>query len=100
MNDSPSQAQQLEQYSQHHPHEILLVTIQYNEQRDQIMIYKGFSSSLMNSTEFNPDIPILPEEATIIRIDRLKSPYNSQNPQYLEQGLTWETMQPRLTGLS
>lgn len=93
-----SQGQLLEKYSQQHPDEVLLITIELEGETDQIMIYKGFSSSLTGSTSFNPDIPVLPEQAEIIAIDRLKSPYNPHNPHYLEQGLTWDQMQQRFSG--
>ena len=51
----------------------------------------------MRPTSFDPDIPVLPPEAKIIRIDRVASPYNPDAPRYLQQGLTWEAMQPLLS---
>lgn len=94
---SKSIGQRLEQYTVKRPQEILIVTTQIAGQEDQITIYKGFSSSLMRSTSFDPDVPIIPSEAEIINIDRVASPYNPDAPHYLQQGLTWETMQPLLT---
>lgn len=90
---SLSRIQQLEQYTIHHPQEVLLITLETAEEQDQILIYKGFSSSLMRPTDFNPDIPLVSDEAKIISIDRLSSPYNPSRPHYLQQGLTWEEMQ-------
>lgn len=88
--------QRLEQYSEQHPEEVLMVTVKLESEIDQIMIYKGFSSSLTRSTAFNPDIPVIPDYAEILTIDRLKSPYIPDAPQYLEQGLTWTEMERRL----
>jgi hypothetical protein len=96
MNFSASQGQLLEQYSQQHPHEVLLITVNTQDETDQIMIYRGFSSSLTRPTAYDPDVPVFPTTAQIITIDRLKSPYDPNHPQYLEQGLSWEMMQERL----
>lgn len=83
----------LEQYTTKRRQEVLLVTAEVDGQPDQIAIFKGFSSSLMRSTAFDPDVPVLPDTAKIISIDRLVSPYDPANPRYLQQGLSWETMQ-------
>lgn len=87
---------QLEQYTLKCPQEVLLVTASVKGELDQVLIFKGFSSSLVRSTAFDPDIPVLPADADILTIDVLVGPYNPVNPQYIQQGLTWETMQPRL----
>ncbi len=91
-----SRSKQLEQYTLQHPQEVLLVTVETGGEVDEIMIFKGFSSSLTKATDFDPDVPILSEEATILCIDRLKSPYNPNDPQYLEKGLSWQQMQAML----
>ncbi len=93
---SLSPIQKLEQYTIKHPQEVLLITVNLEEEMDQLMIFKGFSSSLMRPTEFNPDVPMLSEEAEIISIDRIQSPYNPNNPNYIEKGLTWEQMETLL----
>jgi len=36
---------------------------------DQIAIFKGFSSSLMRPTAFDPEVPVLPDKAKILTID-------------------------------
>jgi hypothetical protein len=84
---------QLEQYTIKRPQEVLLVTVEFDGQQDQIAIFKGFSSSLMRPTDFDPDVPVFPEDAKIISIDRVANPYNPDAPQYIEQGLSWESMQ-------
>lgn len=83
----------LEKYTLTYLQEVLLVTIKDQEEEDQIAIYRGFSSSLMRPTAFDPDEPIMSSEAEIISIDRLRSPYNPDAPQYIQQGLSWNQMQ-------
>ena len=87
----------LEQYTIKRPQEVLLVTVEIGDERDEVAIFRGFSSSLMRPTAFDPDIPVIPEEAKLIRIDRLKSPYNPELPQYIEQGLSKEAIAKLLT---
>ncbi len=93
---TPSQGQRLEKYTQKCPQEVLIVTAEIDQELDEITIFKGFSSSLTRPTAFDPDVPILPDSGKIIKIDRIKSPLNPENPDYIEQGLTWETIQPLL----
>ncbi len=87
----------LEQYSLKHPEEVLLVDVDIAGNPDQVAIFKGFSSSLMCPTAFDPDVPVLPEEAQIHHVHRLKSPYNPNAPRYIEQGITWEKFEGYLT---
>ena len=87
---------QLEQYTLKRPQEVLLVTVIIAGEDDQIAVFRGFSSSLMRPTAFDPDVPVLPNDATILTIDRVASPYDPEQPRYIQQGLTWETMQPLL----
>lgn len=90
-------AQSLESYSRHHPEEVLLVTTINNAgEEDQVMIFKGFSSSLMQPTDFNPDNSVFAADAKFVSLDRLQSPYNPANPIYIEQNLAWEAMQQLL----
>lgn len=83
----------LEKYTEKRPQEVLLVNVQIGDVEDQIAIFKGFSSSLMNPTASDPDVPVLPEEAKITSIDRVASPYNPAAPRYIQKDLTWEDMQ-------
>jgi hypothetical protein len=85
--------QRLEQYTIKCPNEVLLLSIDIDGQPDQVAIFKGFSSSLMNPTSFDPDEPVLPDHAIVQSIDRLESPYNPNSPRYVEQGLSWEAFQ-------
>ncbi len=90
---SDSIGRRLEQYTIKRPQEVLIVTAEIDGEEDQIAIFKGFSSSLMRPTAFDPDVPVLPPEAKIVTIDRVASPYNPDAPRYIQQGLSWETMQ-------
>jgi hypothetical protein len=79
----------LEQYTLTHPKEVLLVKADIEGEPDEISIFKGFSSSLMRPTAFDPDVPVLPEGAVIHSIDRLLSPYNPSQPHFIQQNLSW-----------
>ena len=85
---SKSIGQRLEEYTRQSPEEVLIVTLEVEGEMDEVMIFKGFSSSLMRPTNFDPDIPVISSTAKIIKIDRASSPYNPDNPNYLQQGLT------------
>lgn len=87
----------LEAYTLKCPQEVLLVNLETNEETEQIVIFKGFSSSLMRPTAFDPDVSVFPEKAKIISIDRLKSPYSSDKPIYIEKGLSEQAMEELLT---
>jgi hypothetical protein len=89
---------QLEEYTMRHPHEMLLVTATIDGKADQIAIFKGFSSSLMCPTAFDPDVPVIPVGAEIHEIDRLQSPYNPNDPRYIERHLTWAQFREYLVG--
>ena len=83
----------LEQYTLKRPQEVLIVTAKSGEITDQIVIFKGFSSSLIQPTAFDLDTPVLAEDATITQIDRVASPYSPANPSYIQQGLTQAQME-------
>lgn len=89
----------LEQYTLRHPQEVLLVEAEIDGEADQILIFKGFSSSLLRPTAFDPDVPVLPAAAVIQSIDRLASPYTPNTPNYLERGLSWADFEAKLEAL-
>ena len=99
MNDSPTLATRLENYTLKFPQELLMVHAQIEDEADTVVIFKGFSSSLARPTAFDPEIPTLPENAVIHRIDRLKGPYQPQSPKYIEQDISLETFITKLTAL-
>jgi hypothetical protein len=89
-------AKLLEGYTIKYPTEALLVRVEIDGEPDEIMIFKGFSSSLMRSTAFDPDVSVIPDNAKIISIDRLAAPYNPKNPSYVEQNISWKSFQALL----
>ncbi len=91
----------LEQYTIKRPQEVLIVNVETAEgEPDTVMIYNGFSSSLMGATAYDPDIPVIAPDSQIISIDRLASPYNPSNPQYLETGLTLAAIESILSEMN
>ena len=95
MNNSISK--RLEQYTIKKSQEVLIINVEIDNEPDQIAVFKGFSSSLMRPTAYDPDVPVLPDTATIITIDRIASPYNPDSPHYLQQDISWEDMQVLLS---
>ncbi|MGP1384171.1 MAG: DUF7734 family protein [Thainema sp.] len=91
-----SLVERLEEYTRLHPAEVLLVTAEVDDEPDQIMIYRGFSSSLMRPTAADPEVPVLPDTAEVTSIDRLQGPYQPHNPTYIESDLTQQDMEARL----
>ena len=79
----------LEQYTLKRKQEVLMIHLKTAAgEPDTVMIYAGFSSSLMMPTAFDPDIPVIAADSTINSIDRLASPYNPSNPKYIESGIS------------
>lgn len=85
---SDSLEKRLEKYTLKKPQEVLLVSIATEEEEHQIAIFRGFSSSLTGPTSADPDEPIIPKNAKIVSIDRVVSPYNPENPKYIQQDIT------------
>jgi hypothetical protein len=86
----------LEQFSLRQPGLVLLVQALVNGESDEVLIYRGFSSSLVRPTAADPEVPVLPEMAEIEAIDVMVGPYSPAAPRYLHQGLTWAEMLPIL----
>ncbi|KAM1520588.1 hypothetical protein ACFX10_010946 [Malus domestica] len=80
----------LELYSQSVRGEALIVHALVDDQDVEVLIFKGFSSSLSYGTSPDPSKSILPERAVIKAIDRVKGPFDPSNIEYLQKGLTWE----------
>ncbi len=87
----------LEQYTLQHPQEVLLISVDLDGEPDQILMFRGFGSSLVRPTAYDPDVPVIPPEATITAIDRLASPYSPDAPVYLEQNIAWQDFEQRLS---
>jgi hypothetical protein len=83
----------LEQYTLKHRQEVLMVHLETAQgEADTVMIFAGFSSSLVMPTAFDPDIPVIAIDSIITSIDRLVSPYNPANPEYLQSGMSLPEM--------
>ncbi|RZM75981.1 DUF7734 family protein [Leptolyngbya iicbica] len=91
--------QRLEQYTFRFPDEVLMVNAQVDGDEDFVVVFRGFSSSLVKPTAADPEVPVLSEAAIIDTIDRLQSPYTPDNPQYLERDIPWADFSDRLTQL-
>lgn len=84
----------LEKYTLKQKQEVLMVHLETaSGEPDTVMIYSGFSSSLMRATAFDPDVPVIAPDSRIMAIDRLVSPYDPNNPQYIASGLNWSQME-------
>lgn len=49
----------------------------------ELLIFRGFSSSVSHPTDFDPDQPLLPEAARIEQAELLQGPLNPQAEQCL-----------------
>jgi hypothetical protein len=56
----------------------------------ELLIFRGFSSSVSHPTAFDPDQPALPEDATIATAELLQGPYNPSDEQLLRGPLAPE----------
>ncbi|MCO5602738.1 hypothetical protein L7F22_056876 [Adiantum nelumboides] len=79
----------LEDYTRKEPTELLLVHAMVDDEEDEVLVYRGHSSSLMRTTSFDLEDDLLPPGATINGIDRLEGPYNPDTPKFIEKGLSW-----------
>lgn len=83
----------LEKYTLKRKQEVLMVNLETAAgEPDTVMIYGGFSSSLIRPTSFDPEIPVIADDSKITSIDRLVSPYDPNNPQYIESGVSLAAM--------
>ncbi|MEO0853483.1 MAG: hypothetical protein AAFY15_08285 [Cyanobacteria bacterium J06648_11] len=95
----PSPAERLEAYSDEHPREVLLVELTVDGESDRVLIFRGYSSSLVRPTAADPSVPVIPVEAEIDAIARLRAPYQPDDPQYLERDIDWPRFAARLADL-
>ena len=91
----------LEKYTLKRKQEVLMVHLETaSGEPDTVTIYGGFSSSLMRATAFDPDVAIIAADSRIISLDRLASPYNPNDPQYIESDLSLEAMEKILQDMN
>nr|QSQ68611.1 hypothetical protein PY_026437 [Puya raimondii] len=86
----------LESYSESARDEALLVTAAVDGDDEVVLVFKGFSSCLSSRTAADPSKSVLPARAVIQSIDVVRGPFDPNNIQYLEKGLTWEAFRSRL----
>ncbi len=99
MDHSVALSARLENYTLRFPGELLLVQAEVDGEEDTVIIFKGFSSSLARPTAYDPEVPTLPARAVIQHIDRLKGPYQSQSPEYIERAISQTAFVTRLASL-
>ncbi|KAL4568111.1 hypothetical protein LXL04_023712 [Taraxacum kok-saghyz] len=83
----------LEFYTQVAKDEALLVKAIVEDHEVEVLIFKGFSSSLSSGTSPDPTRSILPARAIIKSIDRIKGPFDPSNIDYIEKDLTIEAFE-------
>ncbi|KAK0573173.1 hypothetical protein LWI29_003936 [Acer saccharum] len=79
----------LELYTQSAREEALLVTALLDDNEVEVLIFKGFSSSLSHRTSADPSRSVLPSRAVIKCIDRIRGPFDPSNIQYIEKNIQW-----------
>jgi hypothetical protein len=89
----------LEQYTLRRPEQVLIVQAEVDGELDQVIIFKGFSSSLTRPTAFDPEVPVLPAHAEIQSIDILQGPYVPDNPRYIQRDMSWDAFHPLLVAV-
>ncbi|XP_065857231.1 uncharacterized protein [Euphorbia lathyris] len=85
----------LESYSLSATDEALIVQAVVDDQQVEVVIFKGYSSSLTYKTSSDPSRSVIPGRAVIRSIDRIKAPFHPSNIHYLEKGLSWESFKSR-----
>ena len=78
----------LERYTQKVPHEVLRVEVeQADGELDLILIFRGFSSSLMRSTPADLSQPLIQSGARFLSLDRLQGPFDPADPKLIQGNL-------------
>ncbi|XP_050374860.1 uncharacterized protein LOC126792492 [Argentina anserina] len=86
----------LELYSQGVRGEALIVHAWVDNQPVEVLIFKGFSSSLSYGTSADPSKSILPARAVIESVDRVRGPFDPSNIEYLQKNINWEVFKSNL----
>mmetsp|Transcript_68480 Transcript_68480/g.216742 ORF Transcript_68480/g.216742 Transcript_68480/m.216742 type:complete len:98 (+) Transcript_68480:788-1081(+) len=80
------------------PGEVMYVYAEVDGEEDEILVFRGFSSSMMRPTASDLDVPVLPEEGVVAKVDLCVGPFNPANIEYIQQGMTWEEVEELLKG--
>ncbi len=81
--------EQLENYTVDRPDEVLLVTATIEGGADEIVVFRGYSSSTIRPTAVDLNVPVLPKDGQIVSVSRLKAPYDPQSPNVIEADIPW-----------
>ena len=87
--------EQLEQYTANQVDEVLLVQAKVQGLADEILVFRGYSSSIVRPTAADLNVPVLPEGGEIVSISRLKAPFTPHAPNFIEDGLSWDEFSHR-----
>eukprot|EP00850_Spirogloea_muscicola_P011823 SM000074S21733 [mRNA] locus=s74:500574:502211:- [translate_table: standard] len=63
---------------------------------DEVLVFRGFSSSLTRPTANDPAVPVLPPAARITAVDRIRAPYNPTTIVYLARDLAADQLESLL----
>ncbi|PKU75676.1 uncharacterized protein LOC110097023 [Dendrobium catenatum] len=88
----------LESYTESARSEVLLVVATVDGVVEQVLIFKGCSSSLSSRTAIDPSKSVLLAKAIIQSIDVIKGPFDPSCIEYLEKGLTLDEFIARSKG--
>ncbi|MEL7084087.1 MAG: hypothetical protein AAGM36_06275 [Cyanobacteria bacterium J06597_1] len=87
--------EKLEAYTVECSNEVLVVQASVDGVADEIVVFRGYSSSTVRPTAADLNVPVLPEGGAIVSISRLKAPYNPQSPDVLEADISWDEFAQR-----
>ncbi|CAI5467110.1 unnamed protein product [Closterium sp. Yama58-4] len=80
----------VEQYTERVPGEVVVLNALVDGEEDEVVVFRGFSSSLVLPTASDPSDPVLPASAAISSVDRVRGPFNPARMEYIQQGMRWE----------
>ncbi|MEO1133013.1 MAG: hypothetical protein AAFX40_09940 [Cyanobacteria bacterium J06639_1] len=93
----PMPAERLEAYSDRHPDEVLLVDLNVDGESDRVLVFRGYSSSLVRPTAADLSVPVIPPDADIEAVSRLHAPYHPNDPKYIDRDVDWSRFDALLT---
>ena len=67
-----------------------------DEEADTVVVFKGFSSSLVRPTAYDPEVPTIPAGVKIVSIDRVRGPYVPETPDFIERAVSLAAFEARL----
>uniref|UniRef100_A0A7R9SVJ5 DUF7734 domain-containing protein n=1 Tax=Polyblepharides amylifera TaxID=1486889 RepID=A0A7R9SVJ5_9CHLO len=95
----PEFLERLEAYTQDKVAEVVLVRAVVDGEEDEVLVFRGFSSSLVRPTPDDLGSPVLPAQACLlVSCDRLHAPYNPSSQDAIQANLTVEEMCEVLEG--